>query len=248
MEAALRVVSVERGQDPRLFTLVSFGGAGGLHVCELAASLRIPRVVVPKSPGTLSALGVLLGDVVKDYSRTVMMRTGEFDLKTLDRAFVELEQKAAVDLKDEGFNNDRLKLKRSVALRYAGQSFEIDIPWSKRFDADFHASHRERYGYADSSRPIEVVSLRVRAAGITKKPGITRESRMRAQQAKASKVAPVYLSNRATKVPVYVREQLRAGMKFNGPAIVTEYSSTTLITASFRANVDPWLNLIVEAV
>src|SRR6185295_13862451 len=103
MEAALRVVSVERGQDPRLFTLVSFGGAGGLHVCELAASLRIPRVLVPRSPGTLSALGVLLGDVVKDYSRTVMAATSDLDQRELERAFRGLEQQATRDLKDEGF-------------------------------------------------------------------------------------------------------------------------------------------------
>lgn len=247
MEAALRVVSVERGQDPRLFTLVSFGGAGGLHVCDLAASLRIPRVVVPKSPGTLSALGVLLGDVVKDYSRTVMMKAGKLDLKRLERAFVELEQKASIDLRKEGFSNERVRLKRSVALRYAGQSFEIDIPWSKRFDANFHTSHRERYGYSDSSRPVEVVSLRVRAAGITKKPGIARETRRGTRQADASHVARVYLSERPTKVAVYDREKLSAGMRFRGPAIVTEYSSTTLITARFEASVDPWSNLLLES-
>src|SRR5882724_3580532 len=92
MEAALRVVSVERGQDPRLFTLVSFGGAGGLHVCDLAAALRVPRVLVPRSPGTLAALGVLLGDVVKDYSHTVMMKTSGLDMRTLERGFSELER------------------------------------------------------------------------------------------------------------------------------------------------------------
>jgi len=248
MEAALRVVSVERGQDPRLFTLVSFGGAGGLHVCDLAASLRIPRIMVPKSPGTLSALGVLLGDVVKDYSRTVMTKTGEPEMQTLERAFVELEQNAVLDLRREGFDKNRLKLKRSVALRYAGQSFEIDVPFSKRFGPSFHAAHRERYGFADASRPIEVVSLRVRAAGITQKPTIARERRIRAQQVKAPHVAPVYLSERATQVPVYARERLSAGMKLKGPAIVTEYSSTTLVTGGFRAHVDPWLNLIVEKI
>jgi len=205
-------------------------------------------VVVPKSPGTLSALGVLLGDVVKDYSRTVMMKTGELDMKALEKTFVELEQKGILDLKDEGFDKDRLRLKRSVALRYAGQSFEIDIPWSKNFGARFHASHRERYGYADSSRPIEVVSLRVRAAGITQKPAIAREHRTRTPRLIASHVTPAYLNERQTKVPVYRREQLKTGMRFRGPAVVTEYSSTTLITAAFRASVDPWLNLIVETI
>src|SRR5437588_5547676 len=129
MEAALRVVSVERGQDPRLFTLVSFGGAGGLHVCDLATALRIPCVVVPRSPGTLSALGVLLGDVVKDYSRTVMLKTGADERRAIERGFAQLEGDASTDLQREGFAASRIKLTRSVAMRYVGQSFEIDVAW-----------------------------------------------------------------------------------------------------------------------
>ena len=245
MEAALRVVSVEKGQDPRLFTLVSFGGAGGLHVCDLAAALRIPGVVVPRSPGTLSALGVLLGDVVKDYSRTVMMRTAGPDVPALERVFVELEKKAIHDLKNEGFGKDRLKLIRSVAMRYAGQSFEIDVPWGSRFEAKFHALHRERYGYADSTRATEVVSLRVRAAGVTQKPRINRE-RSRGHRASPVRNVPVYLRERPVRIPVYSRDELKAGASFVGPAIVTEYSSTTLIPARYRVAVDPWLNMLIE--
>ena len=246
MEAALRVVSVERGQDPRLFSLVSFGGAGGLHVCDLAASLRIPRVIVPRSPGTLSALGVLLGDVVKDYSRTVMMTTAGLSMRTLERGFAELEREAISDLKREGFGKDRLKLTRSVAMRYAGQSFEIDVPWSARFESRFHAAHRERYGYADSSRAIEVVSLRVRAAGVTQKPRISRERRARLQRVEAAHTVRAYLTERAVRVPVYPRDELNAGTRIAGPAIITEYSSTTLIPPRCRVLVDPWLNLIIE--
>jgi N-methylhydantoinase A len=246
MEAALRVVSVERGQDPRLFTLVSFGGAGGLHVCDLAAALRVPRVLVPRSPGTLSALGVLLGDVVKDYSRTVMMKTLGLDIRTLERGFAELEREAVRDLKHEGFGKDRLKLTRSVAMRYAGQSFEIDVPWSRRFEAKFHDAHRERYGYADSSRAIEVVSLRLRAAGVTQKPRINRQGRRGADRVATSHSARVYLNERAARVPVYAREELNAGTRLAGPAIITEYSSTTLIPRRYRVEVDPWLNLVIK--
>jgi N-methylhydantoinase A len=245
MEAALRVVSVERGQDPRLFTLVSFGGAGGLHVCDLAAALRIPRVIVPRSPGTLSALGVLLGDVIKDYSRTVMMKTAGLDVRALERVFAELEREAVGDLRREGFGKDRLKLIRSLAMRYAGQSFEIDVPWSKRFETTFHRLHRERYGYADSSRGIEVVSLRVRAAGVTNKPRISRE-RSGSRRVAPANTAPVYLGERAVGVPVYARAELNAGTRFTGPAIVTEYSSTTLIPPRYRVAVDPWLNMLIE--
>jgi len=246
MEAALRVVSVERGQDPRLFTLVSFGGAGGLHVCDLAAALRVPRVVVPNSPGTLSALGVLLGDVVKDYSRTVMLKTRGLDIRALERGFAALEREATSDLKLEGFGRDRLKLKRSVAMRYTGQSFEIDVPWSKSFEARFHDAHRGRYGYSDRSRAIEIVSIRLRAAGVTQKPPIKRQRPGKPGRALASRTERVYLSERPVPVSVYARDQLTAGTKLVGPLIITEYSSTTLVPGRFKVEIDPWLNLVIE--
>jgi N-methylhydantoinase A len=237
---------VERGQDPRLFTLVSFGGAGGLHVCELAASLRVPRVIVPRSPGTLSALGVLLGDVVKDYARTVMLRSLGLKIRALERGFEELEREAVGDLKNEGFDKASLKLARSVAMRYVGQSFEIDIPWNKRFESAFHAAHLERYGYSDSSRPVEIVSLRLRAAGITHKPGIKSERDSKAHRPEPARFERVYWSERAARGPVYAREDLRAGARFKGPAIITEYSSTTLIPPRCSVEVDRWANLLID--
>lgn len=246
MESALRVVSVERGQDPRLFTLVSFGGAGGLHVCELAAALRIPRVVVPRSPGTLSALGVLLGDVVKDYSRTVMINTSKLDMRRLERGFQDLEQEAARDLNGEGFGKDKVKVIRAVAMRYVGQSFEIDAPWGARFEAGFHAAHRERYGYADRSRPTEIVSLRVRATGVTDKPRLKRMPSRRQHHVRASETAMVWLGNRPAQIPILSRDDLDSGSKVDGPAIITEYSSTTLIPTGWNVEVDAWLNLVVE--
>jgi N-methylhydantoinase A len=246
MEAALRVVSVERGQDPRLFTLVSFGGGGGLHVCELAAALRVPCIVVPRSPGTLSALGVLLGDVVKDYSRTVMRTAAGLDARALERDFTVLEQIAVRDLSGEGFGTDKMKLQRSVAIRYAGQSFEIDIAWGGRIEARFHAAHRARYGYADSSRAIEIVSLRVRATGVTQKPRTKRWPSGQSRSVRPSHTARVYLSGRSVQVPVYARDDLSPGVRFAGPAIITEYSSTTLIPPRFKVGVDPWLNLTIS--
>jgi N-methylhydantoinase A len=245
MERALRVVSVERGQDPRLFTLVSFGGAGGLHVCELAAALRIPRVCIPRSPGTLSALGVLLGDVVKDYSRTVMAKVEIADLKAIERGFKELEREARSDLQAEGFRGRRIKLDRSAALRYVGQSFDIDVGWSNAFERAFHNAHRERYGYADPKRPVEIVSLRVKAAGITDKPPLKRFASKKRSKAEPAYTASVYLGLRATRAPVYWRDDLSAGAKLKGPAIISEYSSSTLIPPGRIVQVDPWLNLII---
>ncbi len=246
MERALRVVSVERGQDPRLCTLVSFGGAGGLHVCELASALRARRVFIPRSPGTLSALGVLLGDVVKDYSRTVMMKTASLNQSKVERTFNELERQARRDLAQEGFGKDRMKLVRSVAVRYVGQSFEIDVRWGKTFEKTFHAAHRERYGYADSSRPTEIVSLRLKASGITDKPRLRRAAVSRRKAVKPSHAAPVYFNEKPSLVPVYQRDNLPAGAKFRGPAVIVEYSSTTLVPPLREVEVDEWLNLIVS--
>jgi len=245
MERALRVVSVERGQDPRLFSLVSFGGAGGLHVCELAAALRVPRVVIPRSPGTLSALGVLLGDVVKDYSRTVMINTSSFNVAELERLFAELERAAKRDLASEGFRGEKVDLARSVEMRYTGQSFGIDVAWGNRFESAFHSAHRQRYGYADTNRPTEIVSLRVKATGITDKPRIKRARAGKALAPEPSSTARVYLSERAARVPVYSRDSFSVGMKITGPTVIAEYSSTTLVPAGRSVEVDPWLNLII---
>jgi N-methylhydantoinase A len=245
MERALRVVSVERGQDPRLFTLVSFGGAGGLHVCELAAALRIPRILVPRSPGTLSALGVLLGDVVKDYSRTVMLKTAGIDPKRIESRFATLEREAVGALAGEGFASNRTKLARSVAMRYVGQSFDIAVEWGRDFEERFHAAHRERYGYADRSRPTEIVSLRVKATGSTEKPRLSRFSPRAEPRISPSFTARVFLTGRPVKIPVYSRDELEAGVKFRGPAIVVEYSSTTLVPSGRTVEVDPWLNMII---
>src|SRR5205085_10946214 len=127
MERALRVVSVERGHDPRAFALVSFGGAGGLHACALAQSLRIPRVIVPRRPGALSALGALSSDVIKDTSRTVMLAATKEHASKLARTFSELERQARTALRREGFSAAKQRHERSVAARYKGQSFELEI-------------------------------------------------------------------------------------------------------------------------
>jgi N-methylhydantoinase A len=266
MERALRVVSIERGYDPRTFALVSFGGAGGLHAAELAMALRIPRVIIPRSPGTLSALGVLLGDVVKDYSRTLMVATAKLDRRAIERVFKNLERIAARDLATEGFTGKGLTISRSVAVRYTGQSFEIDVPWAGAFERDFHNSHQVRYGYADRARPTEIVSVRVRATGITHKPSLRRfrppktalaprashhyaailpaASRPAATNRRAQQ-APITLSPAYT--PVYDRERLRPETRVHGPAIITEYSSTTLVPGRWTAAVDPWLNIVLES-
>src|SRR5262245_43137560 len=148
MEKAIRLISVERGYDPREFTLVCFGGAGPLHACSLARALGIPRVLVPAMPGALSALGILMSDVVRDYSRTVMIpvaaeQTKSFSLDPghtrMERHFADLESKAGSEFQEEGLNGVAT---RSVDLRYAGQGYEINIQFGSNMFQYFHAAHR----------------------------------------------------------------------------------------------------------
>ena len=253
MERALRVVSVERGFDSRAFALVSFGGAGGLHACALAQSLRIPRVIVPQRPGALSALGALALDVVIDSSRTVMLDASDGGrLGELERAFQEMERAARGALRREGFTEERQQQRhaRSVAARYQGQSFELEIsPKSaSTLAAAFHRAHRARYGYALGESAVEIVSARVRSRGLVDKP--KRES-IAHSTGGARTVAPqasalVYFTTKPERVHVYARDELKAGARLRTPCIVTEYSSTTLVPGEARAHVDQEGNLIIE--
>ena len=131
MEKAIRVVSIERGRDPRDFALVAFGGAGGLHACALAEALSIPHVIVPALPGALSALGILVSDVVKDYSRTVLWRvSGKLPAAQLDREFSALQKQAAKDFHEEAWQG-RVHYQRSVDIRYRGQGYELNLPFTR---------------------------------------------------------------------------------------------------------------------
>ncbi len=175
MEKAIRVISVERGYDPREFTLVCFGGAGPLHACSLAHELGISRVMVPATPGALSAVGILMSDVVRDYSRTLMITVGsELDgrdarrsiIDLLEPHFAELERKGTAEFRDEELVSVPL---RSADLRYAGQGYELNVPATTETLADFHAAHAKRYGHADATRTVEVVNVRVRMIAVSQR-------------------------------------------------------------------------------
>ncbi|HKQ74960.1 MAG TPA: hydantoinase/oxoprolinase family protein [Blastocatellia bacterium] len=252
MEQALRLVSIERGHDPRLFTLFSFGGAGGLHASALAGSLRIPRVVIPNHPGAFSALGVLLADVVKDFSRTVMT-TVEPSMRIpreIEKEFVALERQARRELRGEGFAPSRIELVRSLAMRYRGQSFELEVDVGARLDDDvsarFHQAHRERYGHADRNRAVEIVSVRLRGVGRVEKPGLQRARSSSRYQPKPERTVFVWLGERRKQIPVYNREELGPGAAIKGPAIIVEYGSTTLAPAGWKVGVDGWENLVLD--
>jgi len=241
MEKAIRVISVERGHDPREFTLLSFGGAGPLHACALARALAIPRVLIPPMPGALSALGILLADYVRDFSRTVML---PYDEAQLESNFFELEQHGRKAMSQEGLSG---RVSRSIDMRYVGQGYEVNISAGTKVPERFHALHRKRYGYADEARPIEVVNLRVRFTveaepwefpKLPIQPGDGGHARR--------KKAQIYFNEEPQDAWVYARDLLRAGDRFAGPAIITEYSATTVVPPPDSVFVDEYGNLIIE--
>lgn len=246
MVKALRVISVERGYDPEEFTLLSFGGAGGLHSAYLARELGIRRVLIPQNPGILSALGMVMSDVIKDFSKTVMMREEEAAEERIEEIFSEIEKVGLKEMEKEGVEGEVL-LERFVDVRYRGQSFEITVPYSKRFMEEFEELHRRIYGYTHS-RDKEVVTLRVRLTGVTEKPEIEEfeEVPMELPSEAVLKEKEVFFEGTYQKTPVIDREKLSPGNEFSGPALIVEYTSTTLVPPWAKVKVDRFKNLILE--
>jgi len=246
MERALRHISIERGHDARDFALVPFGGAGGLHAVALARALRIPHVLVPPSPGALSALGVLVADVIKEQSRTVMIEASADVDASLEPIFREMEQQARATLRREGFAELQQRHERSLAVRYKGQSFELSIKQtSGNIATAFHRAHRARYGYAQPKNAVEIVSARVRSSGVVEKIKM-RSTQVAAKRIKPHGIAETYFDRNKVKAAVYRREELIAGARLDTPCIVTEYSATTLVPAGAKVVVDKHGNLMVQ--
>ncbi len=254
MEKAIRVVSIERGRDPRHFALVAFGGAGGLHACALAEALSIPHVIISALPGALSAVGILSSDVVKDHSRTVLWRvSGRVPTVQLNREFAALEKIAATDFRHEAWQG-RAHHNRSVDMRYRGQGYELNIPLTKNLLRDFEQEHLRRYGYTHSNREVEVVTLRLRAVVKSQQPRITRDhvgtgTLARPGRAKLGSISspesPVFFDRKKLPTKIYSRDELRLGKKYAGPAIITEYSATTVIPPGKQFHLDSAGNLLI---
>jgi N-methylhydantoinase A len=241
MEKALRKISVEQGHDPRDFALVSFGGAGPLHACALARALRIPKVLIPAFPGALSAYGILVSDVVRDYSRTVMLQPCD---PSLLNDFDTLEKLGRREMDSEGLNGSAV---RSLDLRYKGQGYELSLDWSTDFVLQFHRLHEQRYGYSDPERPVEIVNARVRMISATQHFKSERKAARSGDGLQAVvKRKPIYYEGRQLQAAVYERSRLAAGDRFDGPAVIVEYSASTFLPPDSRAYVDPYLNLLID--
>jgi N-methylhydantoinase A len=218
MAQALRRISVEQGRDPRDFTLVSYGGAGPLHACDLAQALQIPRVLIPNFPGALSAYGILLSDITRDYSRTVMLKPEHPAIREYAPHWLD--------------------------MRYQGQGYELRVPFAEDYVEAFHALHQQRYGYSDSAREIEIVNVRKRDVIITDKPSFPKFPLQSGHP--SGKSTRIYANGAWRDGTIYARHQLQAGNTFTGPAVITEYSATTYLPPQAKARVDQWLNIILE--
>jgi N-methylhydantoinase A len=253
MEKAIRVVSIERGYDPRDFTLVAFGGAGGLHACELATALGIPRVIVPALPGALSAYGILVSDIVKDYSRTVLWTVGsadDIDQRRLNAEFKTLEDIAHRDFAREGWGRSQhLLIRRTVDLRYRGQGFELNVALAgsdpHKFLPAFHKEHQRRYGYSHPGRAVELVTVRLRAVlPSSVKPSLTLPRSRPASH--KPKYVEVVIGTRSIRTQLRERAHLRPDRTERGPAVITEYSATTVVLPGMRYRVDRVGNLVID--
>ena len=249
MEKAMRVVSVERGFDPRQFVLVAFGGAGGLHACELARSLGTPRVIVPALPGALSAFGILVSDVIKDYSRTILWRTtAALPTAPLKQEFSQLSRTAKRDFQSEGWR-EKIREQLSIDTRYRGQGYELNIPFSPNLIADFHHSHAQRYGYSHPDREIELVTLRLRA--IVKAPSVNPVSRSQGSSSHAlrphgSEKSSVWFDGKIHTARILERASLVPSRKYVGPVVITEYSATSVVPPGASFAIDKASNLQIE--
>lgn len=253
MERALRRVSVERGHDPREFALVPFGGAGPLHACDLAQALGIRHILLPPSPGVLSALGLLMADVVHESSQALLQDAAELtaDASPAQAALENLRAKARAVLAGEGIQQPVLEA--ALDLRYRGQSYELTVPLGQpatgeavaQAVADFHRAHAARYGYAMDAEPVEVVTLRLRARGQGAQPTLPRQSPGPADPS-AARVGtkPVWFQAGAPdECACYARDRLRPGHHFPGPAVVFQFDTTTVVAPGWSARVDGLHNL-----
>ncbi len=252
MEQAIRVISIERGFDPREFVLVPFGGAGPMHAMELAEALHIRRVLVPRYPGVLSALGLTLADFVKDYSRTVMWDMATVTEEDLARAFADLLAQGLADIMAEGFAREDVRLDQALDLRYKGQSFELVVPVDSYNVAEairrFHQAHERRYGYAREDAAVELVNVRVTARGIRPRPTAAHAESVPSSQSDDAIVGETQVRFRGAwhSAPVYERALLLPGHEITGPALIVQEDATTVVPPNWRGRVDGWFNVIFE--
>jgi N-methylhydantoinase A len=259
MERALRVISIERGHDPRAFTLLSFGGAGGLHALDLARSLGIQHVLVPPMASTLSAFGMLAANIVKDYTLTVML-PGSTSVPDLAIRMDPLVERGRREILAEGVHPEQIRIERFLDMRYRGQSYELIVPFCDDVYEEFHHFHEQQYGYANRSASIEVVNLRVQAIGLTSPPPLlpirnatlsgkstTRSTKRYSDISRAIlDKKKVIFPGGSFFTPLYQANELPSGCLIKGPAVVVRPDTTILLHQQDKGEIDLFGNLIIK--
>jgi N-methylhydantoinase A len=248
MADAVRIISLQRGYDPREFALVVFGGAGPLHGAALASELGVPTVLVPPRPGTWSALGCLMVDIRHDLSEMFLRPASDADATELDDAFGRLEAKGRELLASEGVEEEGITLERSIAMRYLGQWRSLEVAFEGDLDAAverFHTEHEREFSYRRDDAPVELYRLQLVATGATEEVKLPKHD-PGGDMPEAAETRTVYFGGEAVDTPVYAREDLPAGVSFEGPAVIDQLDTTTLVPPGVRAEVDEWLNIRME--
>jgi N-methylhydantoinase A len=243
MERAVRVITVERGFDPRDFALLAFGGAGPMHASELALELGIRHIILPRNPGLLCAWGALGAPLGREYSLTI--RDSEPELRRLQSRARPMVERARNELVGDGARAAAIHNELWADMRYRGQSYELEVKLGPHFVDEFHEAHRRMFGHAAAHAAVEVVNLRLRAHATG--PAITPPRLARRANPRLLSRARVLVGNSYRTVPVYERDTLGAGAHLKGPLIIVELSSTAYISPEFSLWCDDYGNLHLEA-
>jgi len=249
MAKAIRAVSLEKGHDPKEFCLFSFGGASGLHCCELARELSIKKIIIPARAGILSAQGMVFAEPVLDYMQALFLVGEELQSPVLDNSMKTLVNRGLEEAKNISSTDEKrdIIIEKFLNLRYQGQSYEIRIPHEKNFIELFHQAHEHNFGYRLEEKPLELVSIQCSVRIPRKKTPLPRK-----KTAQSNTVSPImdtlihFEAGGAATVPVYGRKSFLFGQKITGPALVVDDYTTVLLTEDFSLQVDTLLNLILE--
>jgi len=254
MADAVRVISIRRGYDPRDFALVAFGGAGALHGAALAKELANPVVIVPPNPGITSAMGCLLVDIRHDLATTYLTLVDDAQADAIEAEFKTLEDEAVERLNAESVPPENMMLQRSIDMRYQGQWRSLGIPLSGEVTsiddmvAAFHDAHEHEYNYRREEAPVEIYRLNLTAVGVTPKAELAEHKTNGSAAPAPVTTRPVWFDENddAVDTPIYNRDDLAAGVTVDGPAIIEQVDSTTVVPPGVKAEIDPWLNIRMQ--
>jgi N-methylhydantoinase A len=257
MSSVVKRVTTERGLDARDFPMVAFGGAGPLHAVLVARELQMPKVIIPNAPGHFSAYGMLVADLRRDYVKTRFLPLEQLDFDLVNNLCSDMEQQGQAEIRQAAVRVGDIHVERALDMRYVGQehAVTVEIPiqvFEQGNKAEikrlFDSVHLQRYGYSSDAEKAEIVSIRTSVVGQMPKPVLATLPSGGMQPKDAAALRPIYFSAEVgwQDAPVYQRDLLQAGNRIEGPCLIEEYASTTVVMPGDRVEVDEFGNLIIE--